>query len=46
MILALCDRFHCTPDVAMSMDAGVFRLLTIEALGRPEQPQGETPELW
>lgn len=36
MILALCDRFHCTPDVAVGLDASVLRLLRIEAAGRPE----------
>jgi hypothetical protein len=34
MILGLCDRFHCTPDVAWQMDTSVVRLLQIEALGR------------
>ena len=37
MILGLCDRFHCLPDVAEQMDAGVLRLLRIEELGRPVQ---------
>ena len=36
MILGLCDRFHCLPDVAGQMDAAVLRLLRIEELGRPE----------
>jgi hypothetical protein len=34
MILALCDRFRCTPDVAADMDASVLRMLKIAALGR------------
>jgi hypothetical protein len=38
MILALCDRFHCTPDVAADLDASVLRMLKIEALGRGEPP--------
>lgn len=40
MILGLCDRFHCTPGVARAMGAGVLRLLAIEALGRPDVPDG------
>jgi hypothetical protein len=40
LILGLCDRFHCTPEVARGMGAGVLRLLEIEALGKPEQPEG------
>lgn len=39
MILGLCDRFHCTPDVARAMDASVLRLLKVEELGvRREEP--------
>jgi hypothetical protein len=38
MILGLCDRFHCTPDVAVELDAGVIRLLRIEAAGRRPAP--------
>ena len=30
IILGLCDRFGCTPDVAERLDAGVLRLLEIE----------------
>jgi len=37
MILGLCDRFHCLPDVAEQLDAGVLRLLRIEELARPPQ---------
>jgi hypothetical protein len=40
MILALCDRFHCTPDVAADMDASVLRLLRIEAAARREPHRG------
>jgi hypothetical protein len=34
MILSLCDRFHCTPDVAAGLDASVLRLLRIAQFGR------------
>lgn len=40
MILRLCDRFHCTPEVALEMDASVLAMLKIEALGTPEQDEG------
>jgi hypothetical protein len=33
LVLGLCDRFHCIPEVAEEMDAGVLRLLKIEELG-------------
>jgi hypothetical protein len=29
LILGLCDRFHCTPDVAKDMDASVIRMLKV-----------------
>ena len=38
-ILGLCDRFHCTPDVARDLDASVFRLLAIERAAYPERYQ-------
>ena len=41
MILAVCDRFKCLPSQARREDAGIVRLLKIEALGRPEG--GESP---
>jgi hypothetical protein len=37
----LCDRFHCTPETARGMGAGVLRLLAIEALGKPDPEGGE-----
>jgi hypothetical protein len=40
LILGLCDRFHCPPDAAVAMGARVLRLLAIEALGRPDMPEG------
>ena len=40
MILGLCDRFHCTPEQAGAMDAGVLRLLRVEALGKREEVSG------
>jgi hypothetical protein len=44
LILGLCDRFHCTPDVAREMDVEVVRLLKIEELGvaREEGPEWPT----
>jgi hypothetical protein len=36
-VLGLCDRFHCTPEVAGEMDASVLRLLRVEALGKPRE---------
>lgn len=42
-VLGLCDRFHCTPEVAMSMDAAVFRMLKIQALARREEDTGGEP---
>jgi hypothetical protein len=41
-ILGLCDRFHCTPDVARRMDIDVVRLLKLEELGRPETGEEDT----
>ena len=41
LILGLCDRFHCVPEVAKGMGAGVLRLLEIEALGKPDAEGGE-----
>jgi hypothetical protein len=37
VILRVCDRFHCTPDVAERQDASVLRLLEIDQLTRPDQ---------
>jgi hypothetical protein len=34
LILAICDRFHCLPSQARAEDAGIIRLMTIEAMGR------------
>lgn len=36
LILGLCERFGCIPDVAYEMDAGVLRLLAIERTYRDE----------
>ena len=30
IVLGICDRFGCTPDVAEKQDAGVLRMLEIE----------------
>jgi hypothetical protein len=39
-VLGVCDRFHCLPSEAMEEDAGVIRLLKIEALGKPPGEEG------
>jgi hypothetical protein len=41
MILAVCDRFHCLPDVAAELDASVLRMLRVEALAAPDPPPAE-----
>jgi hypothetical protein len=35
-VLRLCREFHCLPSQVMKEDAGLLRLLRIEALGTPE----------
>ena len=35
-MLGLCREFHCLPGQLMQEDAGLLRLLRIEALGTPE----------
>lgn len=35
MILSLCERFGCLPSALLAEDAGLLRLVKIEALGRP-----------
>jgi len=32
IVLAVCDRFRCTPDEALRMDATVIGLMSIEDL--------------
>jgi len=34
-ILRACERFGCLPSALMAEDAGLLRLLRIEALGTP-----------
>jgi hypothetical protein len=34
LILRTCDRFGCLPSEALAEDAGIIRLLKIEAMGR------------
>lgn len=41
MILSVCDRFHCLPDVAGDLDASVLRLMRIEALAAPDLPEAQ-----
>lgn len=36
-MLGLCERFGCLPSQLYAEDAGLLRLLRIEALGNPEQ---------
>jgi hypothetical protein len=40
VILRVCDRFRCLPSAAEAEDAGVLRLMEIEALTRPAVPEG------
>lgn len=37
LILGLCDRFHCTPDVAAELDIEAQQLIAIEQLAYPER---------
>lgn len=34
MILSLCERFGCLPSALLAEDAGLLRMVRIEALGR------------
>ena len=34
-MLSLCRQFHCLPSQLYAEDAGLLRLLKIEALGTP-----------
>ena len=40
MIIGLCDRWHKLPSEIRREGAGVLRLLAVEALGRPDTPEG------
>jgi hypothetical protein len=40
-ILGICKRFHCMPSQAVAEDAGILRLLRIEALGTSQEEGGE-----
>lgn len=42
-VLSICERFGCLPSALEDEDAGLLRLLTIEALGRREEagPDGQ-----
>lgn len=40
-VLALCDRFHCLPSAIRAEDAGLLRLLEIEALVREARGDDE-----
>jgi hypothetical protein len=37
LLIGICDRFKCLPSQALAEDAGIIRLLKIEALGRKEE---------
>lgn len=37
MILGLCDRFGCLPSQLLAEDAGLLRLLRIEAYGKTSE---------
>ncbi len=39
-LLTLIRLQHCTLEQAKATDAEIFRLLAIERLGTPEQPEG------
>jgi hypothetical protein len=39
-VLRLCWEFHCLPSAVLAEDAGLLRLLRIEALGTPEGGDG------
>lgn len=39
-MLALCRQFHCLPSQLYAEDADLFRMLKIEALGRPDEGGG------
>lgn len=41
MILNLCDRFKCLPSQLYEEDAEIIRLVTIQALGRKKEQEGE-----
>jgi len=39
-ILRNCERFGCLPSQLLEEDAELLRLLNIEALGAPPEPEG------
>lgn len=41
LILGLCDRFHCLPSQIYEEDAELFRMLTIEAMTKREEDEGD-----
>ncbi|HEY5986052.1 MAG TPA: hypothetical protein VIV12_06645 [Streptosporangiaceae bacterium] len=41
MVLGLCERFGCLPSALYAEDAGLLRMVRVEALGRKEvDPDG------
>ncbi len=40
-MLAVAERFGQAPHDVLSWDASVLQMLEIEALGRPEDPDGD-----
>ena len=40
MILGLCERFGCLPSQLLAEDAELLRLVDIERLGTPPEPEG------
>ncbi|NGO68512.1 hypothetical protein [Streptomyces boncukensis] len=38
MTLGLCRQFHCLPSALEDEDVSVLRLLAIERLGTPDEP--------
>lgn len=41
----MCERFSCLPSQLLEEDAELLRLVSIVALGTPEQPSEEPPDL-
>jgi len=39
LVLGLAERFGCPPSVVLREPATVLRMLAIEALGRPDDPE-------
>lgn len=40
MVLGLCERFGCLPEQLYEADADLFRMVAVEARGRPPEQDG------